>query len=38
MKASNPSILTNKWVWLVMALAVGFLVYHAPRLAISMPI
>lgn len=28
---------TNRWVWVVLVLVLAFLVYHAPRIAQSLP-
>lgn len=29
--------LTKRWVWIALALILAFLVYHAPRIAYSIP-
>jgi hypothetical protein len=31
------SVFANKWYWLALAFILAFLVYHAPRLALSIP-
>jgi hypothetical protein len=34
----QEALLNSKWGWLMLILALAFIMYHAPRLAASMPI
>lgn len=31
-------VITKKWFWMILALLAAFVVYHAPRLANSLPL
>jgi hypothetical protein len=36
--AAVKELMTNKWLWIALTLLIAFLVYHAPRIADSLPL